>query len=314
MEEFQAYAPEEIILSNLEELLERSLKNGEQELAHLRELATEIAAGFADEGDFLASLPDHRIPTMRAVEIDFPAHLQGVVPSLCREIATRRRVILCMELRRLIPAMGSLWQDFFFPSEEPLSSFSFNRITYQRNSYTDQAYQQFSSLLSEARASYTHSFSSVCEEVYNGFSEYCILPVENSAEGRLSSFARLIARYELKLAATCDVRVGEDKVTRFALLRKSITRLHTPTPLPLHFEFSCELSEELGAEELTRAAALCGLRCEQIDLNREEQIIHVMLREGDGDLPAYLLYLAMEAPNAVPMGLYPHLPSDGQAV
>ena len=44
MEEFQTYSPEEIILSNLEELFYRGLHIGEQEIAHLRELAREIAA------------------------------------------------------------------------------------------------------------------------------------------------------------------------------------------------------------------------------------------------------------------------------
>jgi hypothetical protein len=306
MEEFQAYAPEEIILSNLEELLERSLKTAEQELAHLRELAAEIAANVSDEGDFPAALPDHRIPSMEA-EIALPHHLQAYAAPLYRAAATRRRALLCTELRRLIPALEGKWQEFFFPAEEKATENAKNRITYQRNSYADEAYQQFSKLFSEARASYTHSFSEVCEAVYNGFSEYCILPVENSTEGRLSSFARLIERYELKLAATCDVSVGEGKITKFALLRRSIEPLIPKDPLPHYFAFSCELSEELGVEDLTGAAALCGLRWEQLDLNRAENVLHGVLREGEGDLPAYLLYLAMEAPSYTPMGIYPHL-------
>ena len=113
MEEFQAYAPEEIILSNLEELLERSLKTAEQELAHLRELAAEIAADVSDEGDFPAALPDHRIPSMEA-EIALPHHLQAYAAPLYRAAATRRRALLCTELIRLVGIAVSLVGDPIF--------------------------------------------------------------------------------------------------------------------------------------------------------------------------------------------------------
>ena len=310
MEEFQAYSPEEIILSNLEELLLRSLENSEQELAHLRELAAEIASCFADDTAFLASLPDHRLPAPEKRR-DLPDHLAPFAEPLCRGISTRRRILLCMELRKMIPAPQNLWQDFFFPSGEELSSFSFNRISYQKNSYTELAYQRFSKLLGEARASYAHSFPSVCEDVYNGLSEYCILPIENSAEGRLSSFIRLISQYDLKIAATCDVKIGEDKVTRFALLRRSITKLRVSAELPQYYEFSCQLSEDPRAEDLLMAASLCGLTAESADIKMEktsDSALHCVLRLEKGDLPAFLLYLAMEVPTANPIGLYPNLP------
>ena len=190
-----------------------------------------------------------------------------------------------------------------------MSSSAMHRISYQKNSYADEAYQQFSKLLDEARAAYASGFQAVCEEVYNGLSEYCILPVENSAEGRLGSFARLIRRYDLKIAATCDVQTDEDKITRFALLRKSIAEISAPAELPRYFEFSCELTEDLQMNDLLTAAELCGLVCETADVSGRDKCLHAVLREGQGDLPAFLLDLAMEAPHAVPMGLFSHLHS-----
>ena len=60
MEEFQAYATEEVILDNLAEIYARICHSEEQERAHLRELAAEIANGIADSDTdasaFLASL------------------------------------------------------------------------------------------------------------------------------------------------------------------------------------------------------------------------------------------------------------------
>lgn len=299
------YSPEEIILSNLDELLPRALQLGEQELAHLRELAGEIASGFADSNAFLASLSDHRLPTPNAFGQTHP-----FAEVLCRTRSTHQRILLCSELRKNLPAPDHLWQDFFFPSGEELSSFSFNRISYQKNGYTESAFQRFSGMLGEARASYAHSFPSVCEDVYNGICEYCILPVENSTEGRLGSFIRLISQFDLKIAATCDVQTGEDKTTRFALLRRNIARLHVDPKLPRYYEFSCTLGEYPAPQDLLISARFCGMRIErsEVKTNMDDSYsMHTVLRTDGGDLPAFLLYLAMEVPNAIPVGLYPHL-------
>lgn len=303
MEEFLEYSPEEIILSNLDELLPRALRHGEQELAHLRELAREIASGFADSNAFLASLPDHRLPQPTTSDNKLP-----FAEGLCRELSTRQRILLCMELRKNLPAPSNLWQDFFFPSSEELSSFSFNRISYQKNSYTEAAFARFSGILGEARASYAHSFPSVCEDVYNGICEYCILPVENSTEGRLNSFFRLISQFDLKIAAACDVKTGEDKTTRFALLRRSITQLHVAPALPRYYEFFCTLGEYPAPQDLLTAARFCSLQIERTELSSDTDgfsSMHAVLRTDHGDLPAFLLYLAMEVPNTNPIGLYP---------
>lgn len=309
MDELHTYAPEDVILSNLEEASLRSLRAGEQELAHLRELAYELASEFTDSTSFLASLPEHRLP--------FPAAADGLLPNsgeilfpMLRELSTRHRILLCCELRRLIPATQSLWQEFFFPGSGEPDRASFNRISYQKNSYTDAAYQCFAQLLPEPRAAYTHSFPSVCEDVYNGLSEYCILPLENSAEGRLSSFSRLIAEYDMKIAAVCEVQVEQGRTTRFALLRRTVAPIRTHTELPRYFEFSCELRDYPGAEDVLQAARFCRLPLCRADLSETDSgavTLHPVLETGQGDLPAFLLYLAMELPGSNPIGWYPNL-------
>ena len=346
MDELQPYAPEEIVLANLREACVRLVEDSEQAYAHLCELATEIASEFTDASVFLASLPEHRLPPPPLSE-GFRSDMGALTPML-RELAARHSVLLCMELSRRIPTPRSLWLEFFFSGSEEPNRSSFNRISYQRNRYTDEAYEQFAALLPEPRASYAHSFRSVCEDVYNGLCEYCILPLENSAEGRLTSFSRLIAEYEMKIAAVCDVRVGEDRVTRFALLRRTVTLLHAQEALPWYYEFSCSLplaagvpgaapagsgtngtapagvpqapsgmgrgngrtADLPGAEDVLCAARFCGLTLCGADISENADgtaALHPLLRIGQGNLPAFLLYLAMELPGATPIGLYPNL-------
>ena len=69
MEEYLGYSPEDVIGANLCECDARMDMICEQEAAHLRELAAELAAGSALNPDFFASLRDHR-PTKAALAAD----------------------------------------------------------------------------------------------------------------------------------------------------------------------------------------------------------------------------------------------------
>lgn len=310
MEEFQTYAPEDVILENLDELAHRAFLHREQELAHLCELANEIAADFTDSASFLASLADHRLPSPPRKEGTSAREAQEI--ALLRAESTRMRALLCTELCRRLPAENNLLQEFLFPSAETVAETSFNRISYQKNSYTDRAYELFSALLPEPRAAYAHSFPSVCEDVYNGLCEYCILPLENSTEGRLQSFSRLIAEYELKIAATCEVQTGEGRSTRFALLRKNAILLDGAEGLPRLFELACQMGEYPEAEDLLSVARICGLPLLRAECTASSEIgtggsLNALFTTEKGNLTAFLLYLAMELPSAVPVGIYPHL-------
>ena len=305
MEEFQSYSPEEIILSNLDELFARSLQVSEQVLAHLGELATEIADGFADPASFLASLPERRLPSSEELMQSLPPSVRSF--GLTR--STYERVLLCMELRKKLPIPSDAWNEIFFPSgENPTEDDAANRISYQRNNYTDKAFQCFSEILGGARVSYVSDFSAVCESVYNGICEYGILPIESSEDGRLGNFSRLIDRFDLKISATCDVRIEGDRITRFALLRRNRAVLQNPTAPPKYFEGRCDVSEYPHVQDLLEAARLCGLTAERADLKRSDatkkSLLHVTFSTDAGDLPAFLLYLAMEVPSVHTIGYY----------
>ena len=65
------------------------------------------------------------------------------------------------------------------------------------------------------------------------------------------------------------------------------------------------------AEDVLCAARLCGLTLCGADVNRQADgstVLHPLLRIAQGgNLSAFLLYLAMELPGAIPIGLYPNL-------
>lgn len=312
MEEFLAYSPEDVIAANLDETDWRTNRLGEQELAHLRELAAEIVDGSSHTPDFIASLPDHRPPPHQLDDVlsenrPMLEHLQRI-----RDIW--KRVVLCTEIDRRLDTQYRLSVEDFFEEAEESDPASRGRIVYQRNSYADSAYLRFAELLPLPRAVYTHSFGEVCEEVLRGNCEYCILPLENSTEGPLNSFARLIDQYELKIAATCDIPTADgSRITRFALLRRDMTDLPSPDGVRRFFDFSLPVGESPAQEDVLYAASCCGLVCSRIDSRAHLaegvmlQTTHFSFYADCGNLRAFLLYLAMEAPHYTPIGYYSHL-------
>ena len=308
MAEFDAYSPEETIRSNLCECRDRHRMISEQELAHLRELAAEIVRGASPTVEFFASLPELRLQS-EPLSADTLSESVSTITSRMRADSAWRSLCLCREIQRQMGTDAPNAEHFFSDAEE-IPSDAADRIVYRRNRYADDAYLKFASLLSAPRAANADTFETVCEEVRTRACEYCILPIEGSEEGELRSFRRLIDRFGLKIAATCDVITGEHgQVTRFALLRAYPIAL----PLPRHAKryFECTLpAEALPVSEALYAAECCGLEAvrirteiSQTDKRPDTGLVFV----ADNDPVAFLLYLSMEAPDYTLVGFYPHL-------
>ena len=315
MRDFNTYSPEAVIADNLRELTERADLLGEQEIAHLRELAIEIAEG-DDLADLLSSLPYSRLPLTEPSDHTLTSNKKML--SRSRKILEMRQCMLLCEalyeqLRDREPLLPVL-----FPDLEEIAPHAAGRIVYQRNSYTDDAYLAFATLVGNARAAYAHSFHAACEDVYNGHCEFCILPVENAVEGELTGFARLILQYNLKIAAVCDI-AGADasRKTRFALLRRNMLPLLS-ADIEKSGYFRCSLPGELSESvaDVLSAASFFGLSflsANTLPVDKEGAIASINLTFAicNGDLYPFLLYLATVAPQYTPIGIYSHIKQKG---
>ncbi len=315
MEDFRVYSPEDTVAANLHRTSERFDFLSEQEIAHLRELAYQIVSDSPPE-ELLASLPDHSPPQF-PVSGETLTESRGMLSAWHGISHAKRALLLCREIRVLINQSHPLPLGAFFPDGDVQPHQLSRRIVYQRSGYTDSAYLALSPLVEDARASYTHSFLSACEEVYNGLCYACILPLENSTDGRLHSFSRLIAQYDLKIAATCVLSGGAaGRSTRFALLRRSLLPTLSCKSAPMCFECTIPPGDGPAPSELFTAATLCGLRPLRVDTvpdpeHLAESSLHIAFDPANGDLEIFLYYLAMQAPHYIPVGLYPQLlPND----
>ena len=108
-------------------------------------------------------------------------------------------------------------------TEAPEEPYTVNCNTaYMQNSYSDKAYGLFSKKIPGMTAEYYPGFAEACEEVYDNQCKYVILPLYTSTDGRLISFQKLIAKYDLKIRMTAEINLPEENTMHFALLRRGI--------------------------------------------------------------------------------------------
>lgn len=306
MKDFLEYSPEDVILANLNESSKRTDLLMEQELAHLRELANEILS-VGDLQEILLSLPDHRPPATEPCN-DVLDQNKPQLSELHKIKRTQRAILLSSMLGDLLVAKKKLSVDAFFSDAEPREKTEFVRVAYPKSGYADSAYLAFSPMMGDAHVVYTHSFVSACEEVYNGVCDYCILPLENSSEGILPGFLRLILRYDIKIVATCEIIGREDfKTTRFALLRKELLPTFESQDSELFFSLLLPSLRELSS--VLWAATFFGHTLRTVfflpnEGEKEHEGAYLTFSLQQKNLNSFLLYLAMEISYYTPLGFH----------
>lgn len=247
-----------------------------------------------------------------AVAADAPRETADFLRSFLASGETVALTYFCASFCRNADRLGKAPSVSSFFSGEQESEGA--RIAYVRNAFSDEAYSIFSKAVRGAKVLYPGNFQSVCEEVYDGHAEYCILPYENSAEGSLSGFRNLIRKYELVPILTCAVQSGSN-MTRFALLGRGEG---------VHESF---LSES-GAERYVRvridnpsgashikvqiAASALGMEHAKIesypvsfDDNRYSSALTFSI--GKADIRPFLMYLRLEVPECSEISVYKEL-------
>lgn len=199
-------------------------------------------------------------------------------------------------------------------------------VAYLQNSYSDEAFSAFSEYLCGADSKddipdriLCDDLASVCEAVENGSAAYCILPIENISDGRLSGVRRLLFRYDLRIAQTVTLR---EKGMIFALLRKNLGRIAAAKEGPIFYEFSIGDSQKTRLGEILHAAEFLDLFVHKIDsvlLSHSSSgcVYDILLSCRDNisaahRLSCFILYLILEAPDFSPIGIYRNTERSGQ--
>ena len=304
-----------ILRGNLRESVLRQELACEQALYHIRETAAEIAAVCEDAQEIASLLREKApVPNEESADLsaDFPAVSRNLLALHRRGNEFFLRMTLFRELGGLMLRKNPLFLADRYTVSEPILSEAAGKISYQQNHYSDRAYLLFaeSGKVTRPKAVYRGNFTEVCEDVYNGVSEYGILPAGNSSEGKLLRFVSLIETYELKIVASCTVLSDNGTANEFVLLAKSADLLsYSGEKAFLQFSVVPEWRETL--RELLSAAEFCSLYPERLDSlparDGASLSYYPVFRLDGSDLLTFYTYLSVDLPQAVPIGLYQNL-------
>ncbi|MBQ7301939.1 MAG: hypothetical protein IJW77_19075 [Clostridia bacterium] len=188
------------------------------------------------------------------------------------------------------------------------------RVAYLRNTYTDAAFDAFSRVLRAAASTYYSDFPGVCEALYYDRASACILPLENTSDGKLSRFYSLLTKYDLRIAYVTSVTADDtDVTTRYALLRRAITVPHPEEydHLGLYLECRVLTDEDMPLYRILAAADAYHLTTTRVDTvsgpyeDDDRSACDLILRAEDGaDLPAMLTYCYLLVPGFTLLGIY----------
>ncbi len=304
----------EVSLRNLSELEERLNLIIEERLAHIDELSHAITQD-GEEIDIIKSIilslkPESFCDSNKIIDKNVKS-----INSIYSALSLRERLLICESILCSYASGEKINYEMFldFPKRiiDPKSK---DRIAYLKSTYNDAAYLEFANLLSSPCAAYYDSIANVCESVYNDTCEYCILPLETSTDGKLSSFYDLILKYGFTICAVYDLHHADsNKHTRYGLISKGNT-IHT-TPLKTKskikfIEFVFEHDSYPSLTDVLSASEFCSMRLRRIDTlsilqnKNKTPLICPIFRVDTADLNTFLTFMTIDCPTLKILGIY----------
>ena len=194
--------------------------------------------------------------------------------------------------------------------EDSVRAGAHGTVALVRNRYNDEAFSLFSHTLIGAKRSYYPSFTDVCDSVVDGWSEFCLLPLENTQNGRLFGFYSMMDRYELKICAATETDVeGPQGRTRYALVGRSLPE-RIPKNSLWNFECSVVTESDRFPSDILQVAPILGAKLLKIDTlpvqyNEDSHRIYFTFRTSEEEAAAFDFYLTDEHRSYATIGLYP---------
>ena len=293
------------VKNRLTDLTKARTSLSEKRIAHIGELAELLCDEAGEEEIFFRD---------EAFGAKYRAAVESGLPSVAdcnrTRVATEEKSLNAMERAMLLCRLcdtlgirGVQGAGTFFDEADVTED---ETVSYVRSSYADDAYLTLASTMKASKVLYGHEFTEICENVYYDRSAYCLLPVENTSDGRLAGFRSLILRYGLKITSLCRVKdpVTEEE-TVFALLKKSLS--FEAGEGGRYFEFRV-ITKDLPS--LLVAAEICGMSlCGVSSVAGRPSCYDLVLQIDEEGFCGFLSLLHLEYPDFTPLGIYTELHS-----
>lgn len=198
------------------------------------------------------------------------------------------------------------WQDAITPllpitGKEKVAYWASNR-------HSHLAFKKMSSLGFQWASVLTESFVDVCELVNSDACDFGILPIENSTDGRLVGFYKMLDRYELKICMVCDIEDEKgENFTSLALVSKCIRYMENSLPGCIELSSISSYSEKVL--EVISVAKYLGMginRLSSIPLyyRKDAFVDTVTIGLTSDTITTFLAYLTIFEKDITVTGLY----------
>ncbi|MBQ8404969.1 MAG: hypothetical protein IJX55_11225, partial [Clostridia bacterium] len=182
------------------------------------------------------------------------------------------------------------------------------KVSFVRGNQSGRAFEYFAKFVPGVLAEYEEDFKSACEAVANGDSTYAIVPIENSLDGRLNSFYRLIEKYTLFIVLTTEVPSDDyETSTKFALVYKNPDIVKADGEEFFEFKLTVSRQSELGNIILAAdyfGAEVCKIHSLPLSFGGRENSFDIILGIDGADIAGLFCYLFLEYPHFNTVGFY----------
>ncbi len=295
---------QKILNQNFLESESRYQNASESRDLHLREFWKETTEKYAD---LLASLSSEELRSRYVAEEKYIGKLDPAFSSFRKKISFAREITSFLELRslfsRVIPE---------FTEKNTLLSPSI--AFWKENTDSSETYEGFKHLFKTTAPVYVKHFGDVCEAIAIGTSDFGIIPIENSIDGKLFGFYRMLERGDLMICATCDIENTEKDIhTKYALIAKKAYYFDEVSPVCLELSFYAMDSAHLF--ELIHILEALNIEVSQINslpphYQTTGNRIYITLSVSTATLPIFLCYLWLFETDYSVLGLFIHIEKD----
>ena len=197
-------------------------------------------------------------------------------------------------------------------SNDQASEVSQGKIAYLKNKFNDLAYEKLSKYTEHATPVFVDSPQEACEAVANGVAEMCILPIENSRDGKLFGFYGMLNKFDLKITTVCNIITEDDLSSiKYALISRKCEDPWERDLSKKHyvFEFSTLSTNADFLEDLMAFARECNAlpltvdsKPIQYDPQLKRYILSFLLKTSY----EFLMYPPLMLTGYSPIGFYPN--------
>jgi hypothetical protein len=196
----------------------------------------------------------------------------------------------------------SEWEDM---SENASSD---RKVAFVRGNGSGRAFEKFAKYVPGVLAEYEEDFRSALESVANGESTFAIVPIENSFDGRLNSFYRLMEKYVLSIVLAVDIPADDyESSTKFALVYKKLDVIEAEGEELFECKITlrepCELADIILAARYF-GAEVCKIHSLPLSSGGRENSFDIIFGLRGANTAGLLCYLFLKYPHLSPVGVY----------